>query len=42
MYRDRRRQITEGINEIEKIAFASLNSSIGWLGIMSSIFGAEF
>ena len=38
IFRERRRESSIPLNEIEKSSFRSVNSSIGWLGIAASPF----
>lgn len=42
MTRTRRRQVTESLSSVEKNLFASINSSVAWLGITASLFRALF
>lgn len=40
--RCRRKQVDENVNEIERKSFASINASVGWLGVTASPFCALF
>ena len=40
--RTRRRELTSPLTSIEQHNFASINSSVGWLGITTSLFCSEF